>query len=83
MVETLKGDEQLPWEGNNNTDIDAKLGVLARPALAMLSREPLMRPSMHDAHASFMNVMGAARVNWYSIVCFFVGEMQRVYEGEE
>ena len=59
VVAALRGDEHLPWEGNSNTHITAKLGIFNKLVLAMLSRDPSMRPSMHDVHACIVNMMGA------------------------
>jgi hypothetical protein len=45
----LLGDEPLPWEGDRLTDdVTHKLGVFADSVLALLSRDPSARPSMHE-----------------------------------
>lgn len=56
VVAALRGDEQLPWEGDIPSHTASKLG----PVLAMLSRDPLRRPSMHQVHASLIVMTG----NW-------------------
>lgn len=58
MVAALRGDEQLPWEGELSEETCRKLGIFANLVVAMLSRDPVERPSMHDVHASIVNLNG-------------------------
>jgi hypothetical protein len=45
-VEQLLGAAQLPWERMEPRQVDAVLGLLARPVCALLSRDPSARPCM-------------------------------------
>lgn len=54
VVAALMGDEELPWEGDVSEDLSRKLGALRAPILAMLHRDPSMRPSMAAAHSSII-----------------------------
>lgn len=49
LYSQLLGEAPLPWEGERLTnDVTHKLGVFSDNVLALLSRDPTARPSMHD-----------------------------------
>lgn len=54
VVASLKGDEELPWEGELSVEVNRKLGALRAPILSMLQRDPSLRPSMKSFHDSIM-----------------------------
>lgn len=56
VAEALRGDEELPWEGRASEARCAKLGSLRAPILAMLHRDPSLRPSMAECHCSIMHM---------------------------
>lgn len=56
VVEALLGQEPLPWERELSEETLDQLGTLHEPILAMLSRDPSLRPSMADAYSSIINM---------------------------
>lgn len=56
VVAALKGEEDLPWEGEMSEDVIRKLGAMHDTILAMLHREPDMRPSMKEIHSAIVNM---------------------------
>jgi hypothetical protein len=56
VVSALRGDEKLPWEGDLSEDLSRKLGALCVPVLAMLNRDPSMRPTMKAAYSSIIGM---------------------------
>ena len=56
VVAALRGEENLPWEGDLSGDVNSKLGALRAPVLAMLHRDPSLRPSMAAAHSSIIHM---------------------------
>ena len=51
IMKQLKGEEELPWEGDKNTDARRKLGLFRQPILSLLEREPTQRATL----AAFCN----------------------------
>ena len=59
----LMGEEPLPWEGDRLTaDVTHKLGVFAESVLALLSRDPDARPSMHEFAQSCEDIFEAPKL---------------------
>lgn len=47
VIGQLLGESQLPWEGSNlSMEHQGRLGVLRKPVLQLLDRDPMRRPSM-------------------------------------
>jgi hypothetical protein len=47
IIAQLKGEAELPWEGERaNPEVMRKLRTLRRPIMALLERDPAMRPTM-------------------------------------
>lgn len=57
----LRGDEQLPWEGELTGEVSRRLGAMQAPVLAMLARDPSLRPSMQAVHDSIMHMERTGR----------------------
>jgi hypothetical protein len=43
VVSALRGEKDLPWEGNNLEKFERKLGRMRGPVLALLNRDPAKR----------------------------------------
>lgn len=56
VVAALNEEEDLPWEGEMKEELTRKLGAMREPILAMLHRDPAMRPSMNDVHTFILNM---------------------------
>ena len=54
IVAALLGEVELPWEGEGAEGLCRKLGALRAPVMAMLHRNPSLRPSMASFHTSVM-----------------------------
>eukprot|EP00892_Ulva_mutabilis_P011475 jgi/Ulvmu1/86/UM001_0089.1 len=52
VIQRLRGDLPLPWEGQLSKDVKQQLGVLRGPVLKLLRREPAKRISMRDFHVA-------------------------------
>lgn len=51
MVAQLRGQQELPWEGErlrSHPAVRKRLGVFKNPVLALLHRDPVRRASMED-----------------------------------
>ena len=56
MKAALRGHAALPWEGELAGEVRGRLGALEGPVLAMLTRDPSLRPSMAAVHDSIMHM---------------------------
>ena len=52
----LRGDAAMPWKGVLTGEVSDRLGALEGPVLAMLSRDPSLRPSMASVHDSIKHM---------------------------
>ena len=52
----LRGEEELPWEGWLGDERNRKLGALRVPIMAMLQRDPSLRPSMETTYNAITHI---------------------------
>lgn len=48
MVKSLRGELDLPWEGENLPKVERKLGKMREPVLALLHRDPSQRMTVAE-----------------------------------
>jgi hypothetical protein len=54
----ITGIKSAPWEENSGeNDIVKKLGYMREPVLAMLHRDPKLRPSMAEFHKACLRLL--------------------------
>jgi hypothetical protein len=59
ILEQLRGDALLPWEGDLSSKQERGLGAFKGPVLQLLHRDPERRVSMKSFHAACIRLVSA------------------------